>query len=134
MSENLSRRELLRRGGTAAVLAIALPPLLNEDLAALESSLGVDPLRAIAGPDRVVVLPGGRTFLNAWSGYGERPNPNRRRRPGEAEAPPPPTGPTPTLSWSKESGPGRGKVRGCECAGDDGVVLGPRQLRAEAGG
>ena len=106
MSDNISRRELLRRGGTAAVLAVALPPLLQEDLAALEASLGKAPLRALAGPDRVVVLPGGRTFLNAWSGYGERPNPNRRQRPGEAPPPPPETGPAAKLAWSKESGPG----------------------------
>jgi hypothetical protein len=51
-------------------------------------------------------LPAGRTFINAWAGYGERPNPNRRRRPTDPPEPPPPTGPTPKLSWSKESGPG----------------------------
>jgi len=64
-------------------------------------------LNAVAGPDRIVVLPA-KTYLNGWVGYG---NPPRRDRPRRNETPavttsPPSPGPAPTASWAKESGPG----------------------------
>lgn len=61
-------------------------------------------LTAIAGPDRVVVLPA-MTYLNGWVGYGDPPRRERRRN----EPPPQPPanpGPAPSVSWSKDAGPG----------------------------
>jgi DUF1680 family protein len=61
-------------------------------------------LTAIAGPDRIVVLPS-KTFLNGYVGYGDPPRRERRRN--EPTPPPPPNpGPAPIAGWSKESGPG----------------------------
>ena len=61
-------------------------------------------LTAIAGPDRVVVLPA-KTYLNGWVGYGDPPRRERRRN----EPPPQPPanpGPAPSVSWRKDAGPG----------------------------
>jgi uncharacterized protein len=60
------------------------------------------PLTAVAGVDRVVVMPG-KTYLNGWAGYGA-PSGARGRRGG-----PNPTanaGPVVTALWSQSSGPG----------------------------
>ncbi|MCX6563498.1 MAG: hypothetical protein NTU60_07820, partial [Candidatus Aminicenantes bacterium] len=60
-------------------------------------------LTAIAGPDRVVVLPA-KTYLNGWVGYGDPPRRERRRN----EPPPQPPanpGPAPAIGWSMDSGP-----------------------------
>src|ERR1051326_2100874 len=67
------------------------------------------PLNAVAGVDRVTILPG-KTYLRGWAGYGDPPRPERPRGP-QAQTPPPPapTGPAPTAMWSKESGPGEVK-------------------------
>jgi uncharacterized protein len=63
-------------------------------------------LTAVAGPDRVVVMPG-KTYLNGWAGYGAPPDRRERRRQGEQPpVPPVPPGPAPTVTWSRESGPG----------------------------
>jgi len=63
-------------------------------------------LTAVAGPDRVVVMPA-KTYLNGWAGYGAPPDRRERRRPGERPpAPAVPPGPAPTVTWSRESGPG----------------------------
>ncbi len=61
-------------------------------------------LNAIAGPDRIVVMPG-KTYLNGWVGYGSPPRRERRRN-EPATPPPPPPGPPPTATWTGESGPG----------------------------
>jgi len=63
---------------------------------------GEAPWQAIAGVDRVTVLPG-KTYLRGWAGYGDMP---RQARRGPAEIAPPATGPAPAIVWSKESGPG----------------------------
>jgi DUF1680 family protein len=63
-------------------------------------------VNAVAGIDRVVVLPG-RTYLRGWAGYGEPPRRERRRRTQADSTPPPLTGPEPTVRWRKRSGPGR---------------------------
>jgi DUF1680 family protein len=65
------------------------------------------PLKAIAGIDRVVVLPG-KTYLNGWAGHGNRPRPGRRSRRTDTAAATPAaaTTPAPTVAWTKESGPG----------------------------
>jgi hypothetical protein len=85
--------------GLAALLLVPAaaqqpPQVLRSDTA----------LTAIAGPDRIVVLPA-KTYLNGYVGYGDPPRRERRRN--EPPPPPPPSpGPAPTAAWSKESGPG----------------------------
>ena len=74
-------------------------------------------LTAIAGPDRVVVLPA-KTYLNGWVGYGDPPRRERRRN-EPAPAPPANPGPAPTLKWSKDSGPGHGHLCRRSLRGDD---------------
>ncbi len=116
----LNRRALLATVGKAVVLTAVLPPFLRGEALATEAPVPAgtpalprggagDPLVAVAGPDRVAVTPAtvpGRTYLNAWAGYGEPPWRRRRfRRPGETPSPEP-TGPAATVLWTKKSGPG----------------------------
>ena len=102
----MTRREMLGTVGKAAAVSVVLPPFVHEggngEGTASETVQAV--LSAEAGPDRVVVLPG-KTYINAWAGYGLPPNQRPRQRRDEPE-PPTPTGPEPTLTWSRESGPG----------------------------
>ncbi len=99
-----TRREMLETMGIAAAALVAVP--IIEDAVGATGAQAA-PLTAIAGPDRVTLLPG-RTFLNAWAGYGPPPRRvPRRPTPGAAPAPPPePPGPTPKAAWGKVSGPG----------------------------
>ncbi len=94
---NMTRRELLESMGAMAVTVAASPTLDGLGLSAQAL-----PLAAIAGPDRVVMRHG-RTYLNAWAGYGAPP---RRGRSRGAPPPPPDPRPAPAASWSKVSGPG----------------------------
>lgn len=100
----ISRRDMLGTMGKAAVVTITIPSFLQEG--GLLGAFGAEtpPLLAVAGPDRVVVTPG-RTYINAWAGYGDPPWERRRWRRDEEE-PEPPTGPEAAIEWSKESGPG----------------------------
>jgi DUF1680 family protein len=98
----ITRRELLESVGKAAVASAVLGPVVE---AAVGAAVPIaPPLAAVAGPDRIAVLPGG-TYLNGWAGYGEPPG-RQRRRPGQpppaAESP----GPPPHVKWTKQSGPG----------------------------
>jgi DUF1680 family protein len=93
----MTRRELLQSMGTAAV-AGAVSPLIDGFVVSAQAQ----PLAAMAGPDRVVMRHG-KTYLNAWAGYGAPPRPGRGRRGG---APPPDPRPAPAASWTKLSGPG----------------------------
>jgi uncharacterized protein len=105
----ISRRELLAAAGKAGA-AVAASPLVElavgGDGTASAQALPAN-LSAVAGPDRVVMRHG-RTYLNAWVGYGPPPRRDRRRVPGAdqgataAQAPPRP----PRAAWSKLSGPG----------------------------
>jgi uncharacterized protein len=61
-------------------------------------------LTALAGADRIVVLPA-KTYLNGYVGYGDPPRPSRRPA-AQPATPPPPPGPLPVAAWSVESGPG----------------------------
>ncbi|MFW6206248.1 MAG: glycoside hydrolase family 127 protein [Gemmatimonadota bacterium] len=115
----MSRRDALGTLGKAAVATVVLPSFGRD------GGLFSDPLQgeltAVAGPHRVVVAPG-RTYLNAWVGYGDPPwqwSWERRRAVAEGEEPEP-SGPEPAVRWSKESGPG-------EVVFDD-----PTSLKAEA--
>ncbi len=101
----ISRRELLGTMGKAAAASIVAVPLIESAVgAAGEQAL---PLTAIAGPDRVTVLTG-KTYLNAYAGYGPPPRRQPRRpAPGAPTAPPPePPGPPPKAAWTKVAGPG----------------------------
>lgn len=62
------------------------------------------PLKAMAGPDRIVIMPA-KTYLNGWVGYGDPPRQGRRRNEQVTTQPVNP-GPPPTALWTKESGPG----------------------------
>ncbi|MGE5362371.1 MAG: glycoside hydrolase family 127 protein, partial [Bacteroidales bacterium] len=100
-----SRREILGHVGRMAVVSAALAPIAHTVFAIPDAFADQVTLNAVAGVDRIAVLPG-RTYLNGWAGYGEPPRPGRRR--GQAQAAPqqPPPGPAPTIEWAKESGPG----------------------------
>jgi hypothetical protein len=90
MKSKWSRREVL--GAAAGALTVSCA-----------ASAEGTPLNALAGVDRVTILPG-KTYLRGWTGYGDPPRSNRPR----ANQPEPPlqTGPAATALWSKESGPG----------------------------
>lgn len=100
----MTRRDMLETMGKAAIVTVAVPSVLRTPGAWAQSGVPAPELVAVAGPDRVVVTPG-RTYINAWAGYGEPPWERPRWRRDEDE-PEPPTGPEPTVRWSKESGPG----------------------------
>ncbi len=100
----MTRREAIGTMSMAAVATIVLPPGDFASGDAAPALRGQAPLNVLAGPDRIVVVPG-KTYINAWAGYGEPPNRRRRRR-SEPEQPTEPTGPEPTVQWAKESGPG----------------------------
>ncbi|MFH1764793.1 MAG: hypothetical protein ABIF09_11430 [Gemmatimonadota bacterium] len=102
---DMTRREMIATTGKAAAVSVVLPPFMHEYLEAGGKRSPQEALAALAGPDRVVVLPG-KTYINSWAGYGLPPNQRPRPRRGEPEPPPQPTGPEPKLSWTKESGPG----------------------------
>jgi len=105
----LTRRTLLATAGKATVVAIAAPfadlAAGGEGTTASQVPAVAPPLNAIAGVDRVV-MKHGKTYLNAWAGYGGPPQ-RTRRRPGTPEPPaPPPLGAGASFRWSKRSGPG----------------------------
>ena len=93
----MTRRELLETMATMTVAATVSP--LADGLAV---SAQAQPLSAAAGPDRVVMRHG-KTYLNAWAGYGAPPRPGRGRR---GTVPPPDPRPAPATRWSTVSGPG----------------------------
>jgi hypothetical protein len=101
----VTRREMLETMSKAAAASLVALPIVESAVGAV--SLDAAPLTAIAGVDRITLLPG-KTYLNAWAGYGDPPRrAPRRPAPGAPPPPPPePPGPTPTSAWSKESGPG----------------------------
>jgi uncharacterized protein len=103
---NLTRRELLQAAGkvTAVVVASPLVELAIDADGAVSAQAVPAGLNVIAGPDRVVMRHG-RTYLNAWAGYGQKPR-RTRGRPGADQAPAAPPGPPPTVAWSQVSGPG----------------------------
>jgi uncharacterized protein len=108
----MTRRELLAVGGRAGAAAVVASPFaelaLGRDGALSAQALPAD-LNAVAGLDRVVMR-GGRTYLNAWVGYGQPPRRNRPRpagaTPGAVPPPATPPPPPPRAAWSTVSGPG----------------------------
>jgi len=103
---DMNRREALGTIGGTVAAVVALPPFLDPFgvEAGNGSPDGVPQLAAVAGPDRVLVQPG-KTYINAWAGYGEPPRRIRRRR-DEPDPPAAETGPAPLVQWTRESGPG----------------------------
>jgi DUF1680 family protein len=105
MKSTMTRRELFERFGTVAAMSVVAGPFAGSLADGFAVSAQALPLSAVAGVDRVV-MSHGRTYLNAWAGYGEPPRRGRGAR-GAAAAPPPPTpGPAPVTVWSRVSGPG----------------------------
>ena len=110
--KRVTRREALRAAGRAAAITVVAGPLVElavgeHGLLSAQAAQAPAALNSIAGVDRVV-MNHGKTYLNAWIGYGNPPRPGRQGGGGrgQAAAPPPPTGPAPTAMWSKVSGPG----------------------------
>jgi uncharacterized protein len=103
---NLTRREMLGSVGKAAAATVVLTPLTQSAFGFPLAMIAEDAaLTAIAGVDRVAILPG-KTYLIGYAGYGDPPRPGRGGR-GAADTPPPENpGPAPTSAWTKESGPG----------------------------
>lgn len=116
--KDLTRRELLQRfSATVLVTATATPlgqafaltshaePLNVEAVTA--GAVGAEPVNAVAGVDRVV-MKHGKTYLNAWAGYGTPPRAGRASRAAAAgaAAAAATSAPAPTIAWSKRSGPG----------------------------
>jgi hypothetical protein len=97
------RKALITLGSAAAgsLLSTRLVEAVFQQNGALTTQSTA--LNSIAGVDRVVMLKG-KTYLNAWVGYGQP----RRGGGGRAAATPTPEppGPPPTAHWSKVSGPG----------------------------
>ena len=129
----ISRRELLGTMGKVAAASVVAAPLLEGVVGIpVEIVAQAPPLNAIAGADRTTVLPG-RTYLNAWAGYGEPPRRERRRN---VPATPPPPAPRPRANGRVEKGirPRRGDLRRRQRAGDHRHVLGSGRLCPEADG
>jgi hypothetical protein len=101
----ITRRVMLETMGKAAAASMVAVPIIETTVGA--AGLQAASLTAIAGPDRVAVL-SGKTYLNAYAGYGQPPRRQPRRpAPGAPVQPPAaPPGPTPKAAWSKSSGPG----------------------------
>jgi DUF1680 family protein len=108
---NISRREMFGAVGRA-VTAAAVTPVVQTAIVACAMAADEAPLNAVAGVDRVTILPG-KTYIRGWAGYGDPPRPQRFRGPQGAqnagETAPAPAGPAPSATWSKESGPGEVK-------------------------
>ena len=110
VKSGMTRRDLLKAAGATGAVALVASPIVELACGAdgtLSARALAEDLNAVAGPDRVVMA-GGKTYLNAWAGYGQSPRRNGRRpAAGQAgAAPATPPGPDPTLTWSKISGPG----------------------------
>jgi DUF1680 family protein len=106
----INRREMFGAVGKA-VTAVAITPVVHTAIVSCAMAADEAPLNAIAGVDRVTILPG-KTYIRGWAGYGDPPRPERPRAPqaqNAPPAPPPPAGPDPAVTWSKESGPGEVK-------------------------
>ncbi len=75
----MSRRGLLRTAGKMALASVTMAPLAHT-VFVVPDVLGAraPELAAVAGLDRIAVLPG-RTYLNGWAGYYGEPTGRRSR-------------------------------------------------------
>lgn len=101
----ISRRELVARLTTTAIVSVVATPLGGALNKAFALTSKAEPVNAVAGVDRVV-MKHGKTYLRGWAGYGAPPRAGRGGGGRGAAAAPVPTGPAPTTVWSKVSGPG----------------------------
>jgi DUF1680 family protein len=86
---NMSRREMLGTVGKGAAASVVLTPLMHNLVISCAMAAEESALNAIAGIDRVTVLPG-KTYLMGWAGFGgESARPGMEGRGGL------PAGPTP---------------------------------------
>lgn len=91
---NMSRREMLGTVGKAAAASVVLTPLMQNLIVSGVIAADAADLSAVAGVDRVTVLPG-KTYLMGWAGFGS-PTPAGRGEGGRGEGGRGnPTGPTP---------------------------------------
>jgi DUF1680 family protein len=106
-ADTLTRRTLLATAGKATLVAAAAPfvDLASAEQAGAAAQTAAPPLTTIAGVDRVVMRHG-KTYLQAWAGYGVPPQRGRRPSAGTEQPVPPPLGQGAKLRWSKRSGPG----------------------------
>jgi hypothetical protein len=77
---SLTRRELLKTAAKVTAVVVASPLVefaLGGDGVLSAQALHAGAFNAAAGPDRVVMRHG-KTYLNGWTGVGQRP---RRQRP-----------------------------------------------------
>jgi DUF1680 family protein len=100
----LSRRQMLRRSGQAAVGSVVMTPLIQSAILSCASAAET-PLKSAAGIDRVTILPG-KTYLRGWAGYGDPPRSNQARRRLDDPAAPAPPAAAVNAIWAKDSGPG----------------------------
>jgi DUF1680 family protein len=79
----MSRRQILGSAGKTAAASLVLPSIMPDLF--ISAAIGADPvtLNAVAGPDRVTVLPG-KTYLMGWVGFYDA------EKAGKAPAPPGP--------------------------------------------
>ena len=80
-SSPFTRRELFERAVPVATLSLVAVPLAKTLGAALTVEAQAVPLATVAGPDRIVML-AGKTYLNAWAGYGAPPRRGAPQGPG----------------------------------------------------
>jgi uncharacterized protein len=85
----MSRREMLGSAGKAAAASVVLPSLMQDLFVSVLIGADEAALNAVAGADRVTVLPG-KTYLKGWAGFGELA---RTGRIGDRGTP---AGPTPS--------------------------------------
>ncbi len=67
--KHLTRRELLERFTTSMIVTAIATPIGGAFEKAFALTAHADPVNAVAGVDRVVMTHG-KTYLNAWAGYG----------------------------------------------------------------
>ncbi len=105
----MTRREALGTLGKAAAVTLVSIPIVDA-LGTVSIEAQAQPLAAVAGIDRVVMLKG-KTYLSGWTGYGAPPRRGRAGGGGTGRgaadaAPPVDPGPAPKTLWAKVSGPG----------------------------
>lgn len=102
----MNRREVFGAVGKA-MTAAALVPGLQTVIVSCAMAADEAPLHAIAGVDRVTILPG-KTYIRGWAGYGDPVSP-RGPQAANPVPTPAPAGPEPAVAWNKQSGPGEVK-------------------------
>ncbi|MDZ7639053.1 MAG: glycoside hydrolase family 127 protein [Bryobacterales bacterium] len=109
----MTRRDLVKESGKGLGLSAAIATALPVAMEAAQSPgpAPLQQLQAVAGVDRVVVLPG-KTYLRGWVGRGEPPSTTRTWNQGRRRTPAMALDATQIrTTWSKQSGPGEVRFR-----------------------